>query len=204
MKSFWDERYSAPEYAYGTEPNAFLAHQLPLLQPGTALFAAEGEGRNAVLAAQLGWTVHAIDQSEAGKAKALQLAKLCNVHLDYTVADLLEVSLPPQSYDLVVLIFAHFPSAVRPVIHRTLMQALKPGGHVILEGFSKDHSRFQRENPRAGGPQEVAMRFDEEELLADFHPMVPLLIQTVETELHEGPYHRGKAEVVQLLAVLPS
>jgi SAM-dependent methyltransferase len=204
MKAFWDERYSAPEYAYGTEPNAFLAHQLPLLQPGKALFAAEGEGRNAVLAAQLGWTVHAIDQSAAGKAKAQQLAQECRVALEYTVADLLEVDLEPHSYDLVVLIFAHFPPALRTAIHHKLIRALKPGGHLILEGFSKDHGRFQRENPAAGGPQEASMRFSEEELQSDFHQLMPLLFQTVETELHEGPFHRGKAEVVQLLAVLPS
>ena len=51
----WDDRYSSPEFIYGTHPNAFLAEQLASLGPGKALFVSEGEGRNAVHAAQLGW-----------------------------------------------------------------------------------------------------------------------------------------------------
>jgi hypothetical protein len=59
----WDERFSGEEYVYGIQPNAFLEEQLPLLEPGTILFACEGEGRNAVFAASLGWNVSAFDGS---------------------------------------------------------------------------------------------------------------------------------------------
>ncbi|EJL75480.1 hypothetical protein PMI13_00489 [Chryseobacterium populi] len=47
--SRWDERYSNKGFAYGTEPNNYLKNQLKKLNPGTILFPAEGEGRNAVL-----------------------------------------------------------------------------------------------------------------------------------------------------------
>ena len=70
----WDTRYGKDEYAYGTEPNQFLKEKLEDLEPGSILFPAEGEGRNAVYAAQLGWKVSAFDISEVGKQKALKLA----------------------------------------------------------------------------------------------------------------------------------
>ena len=72
MNNFWNERYSAHEYAFGTEPNVFFAGELRKLpRPGHILFPCEGEGRNAVYAAEQGWTVEAFDLSEMGKRKAL-------------------------------------------------------------------------------------------------------------------------------------
>lgn len=44
----WDERYSAKEYAYGTEPNTFLTANFQHLPKGRVVSLAEGEGRNAV------------------------------------------------------------------------------------------------------------------------------------------------------------
>ena len=32
--NFWNERYAAEEYAYGTEPNDFLKQELDRLKPG--------------------------------------------------------------------------------------------------------------------------------------------------------------------------
>jgi hypothetical protein len=42
---------------------------------GSILFPAEGEGRNAVFAAKLGWAVSAFDISNEGKNKGIKLAK---------------------------------------------------------------------------------------------------------------------------------
>ncbi|NVM67000.1 hypothetical protein FHW88_005321 [Mucilaginibacter sp. SG538B] len=62
----WDQRYAEEEFAYGEQPNNFLQQQLSLLKPGKILFPAEGEGRNAVFAAGLGWAVSAFDISIEG------------------------------------------------------------------------------------------------------------------------------------------
>ena len=72
MKDFWNQRYAADEYAYGTAPNAFFKAVLDPLPPGRILLPAEGEGRNAVYAAKLGWEVVAFDQSEGGQKKAMK------------------------------------------------------------------------------------------------------------------------------------
>ena len=53
----WDERYAGPEFAYGTEPNDFLAATAERYLPagGEVLSLAEGEGRNAVFLARRGF-----------------------------------------------------------------------------------------------------------------------------------------------------
>jgi len=57
----WDQRYSSETYAYGKNANAFFAAQLEHMNPGRLLLPDEGEGRNAVYAAGLGWAVEAFD-----------------------------------------------------------------------------------------------------------------------------------------------
>lgn len=71
----WNDRYSKNGFAFGEAPNDYLKEQLEKLDTGTILFPAEGEGRNAVFAAKLGWTVSAFDISVEGKNKAILLAK---------------------------------------------------------------------------------------------------------------------------------
>ena len=70
----WDERYSQPGFAYGTEPNEFLATAAYQIPAGPVLTLGEGEGRNAAYLAGLGHRVVAVDQSEVGLAKARRLA----------------------------------------------------------------------------------------------------------------------------------
>ena len=63
----WDQRYSEQSYAYGTVPNTFIKAFLDTEKPGKIVFAAEGEGRNAVYAARHGWEVEAFDLSATGR-----------------------------------------------------------------------------------------------------------------------------------------
>lgn len=41
----WDNRYNEPGFAYGTDPNQFLASVVDRIPPGKILSLAEGEGR---------------------------------------------------------------------------------------------------------------------------------------------------------------
>jgi hypothetical protein len=78
MNESWNERgndrYRNEAFAYWEKPSIYLKKQLESLAAGTILFPAEGEGRNVVFAASLGWTVSAFDNSAEGKKKALRLA----------------------------------------------------------------------------------------------------------------------------------
>ena len=142
MKQMWEERYGRDEYAYGEEPNAFFKACLDRLPaPGRLLLPGEGEGRNAVYAARQGWTVHAFDFSAAGREKALRLADRYGVHIDYEVADYETAHLEPESFDAVALIFTHMHERIRRTVHRKLVSALKPGGHLFLEAYSPEQLR---------------------------------------------------------------
>jgi len=69
----WNHRYADSECIYGTKPNDFFKQELDILVPGKILLPAEGEGRNAVYAAEKGWIVSAFDQSDESRKKALLL-----------------------------------------------------------------------------------------------------------------------------------
>lgn len=198
MKEFWNERYAAPEFAYGETPNGFLQEQLPLLKPGKMLFPAEGEGRNAVFAAQLGWEAHAFDFSTAAAKKAERLASNRGVSIHYEVADLDAVKYPAETFDAMALVFAHFPAAKRSSYHRTLGTFLKPGGIVLVEAFSKSHIRYNADG-KAGGPRDPAMLYSREELAQDFPGFEIILLEETEVELNEGLYHNGLSAVVRFI-----
>src|SRR5690606_40603655 len=108
MTEFWNKRYAAQEYVYGTKPNSYFKKQIEQLVPGKILFPAEGEGRNAVYAAKLGWDVYAFDSSNEAKKKAEMLAQSQNVKIEYQINDIDAATFPPDFFDCIVLIFAHF------------------------------------------------------------------------------------------------
>lgn len=201
MKEFWNTRYGESIYAYGIEPNIFFKEVFDrLLQKGVVLFAAEGEGRNAVYAAQKGWQVKAFDLSIEAKNKALLLAKQRGVEIDYVVS---EIDSLADSFDLVdalVLIYAHFPKEVRRGYHQQLSRYVKMGGLLILEAFEKKHIEKQLVNPKVGGPNQIDMLYSIEELRDDFPDFDFLLLEEADVVLNEGIFHQGEARVVRVLA----
>jgi len=198
MQNQWDERYARQGYIYGTEPNNFLKEQLTLLKPGRILFPAEGEGRNAVYAASLGWETEAFDQSTEGQKKALQLAGQKGVTINYYIQSLEAWNPEPDQYDCIALIFLHLPDDLRQQVHQNVVKALKPGGTLILEAFTINQL------PRtSGGPKTAELLFTKEQIANDFKGLGILKLDETESLLDEGPLHQGHAEVIQLTANKP-
>ncbi len=196
MKAFWDARYAEEAYAYGTEPNGWFAQQLATLPPGTMLLPAEGEGRNAVHAARMGWQVTAFDISAQGREKAMRLAARHGVHITYHVGALHEIGPLATGFDAIGFSFAHFPSAVRASLTTAIMQHLRPGGAVVFEAFAKEQLKYQPVHG-SGGPQEAAMLYTIEEANAEFAGVDFHVLEEVEVQLNEGSYHQGLAKVVR-------
>jgi 2-polyprenyl-3-methyl-5-hydroxy-6-metoxy-1,4-benzoquinol methylase len=194
MKAFWNERYAEEHYAYGTTPNLFLKTQLPFVPKGKVLFVAEGEGRNAVYAAQQGFEVEAIDYSEVGKNKAERLAQEKKVEIQYQVASAATVEFEENYFDAIVFIFAHFPPEVRVLHYQRLLSFLKPNGHIVFEAFGKEQIQYN-----SGGPKQVEMLFDETDIKAIFTSIDFELLETRDVLLDEGPFHQGKANVIRFL-----
>ncbi len=199
MKDFWNDRYSQAEFAYGIKPNLFLAEQLSELKPGKILFPAEGEGRNAVFAAKMGWQVSAFDQSEEGKKKADNLAQTNGVAIDYQVGECKTIAYEPNRFDAIALIYAHFPAEMKSKCHQQLDIYLKKGGIVIFEAFSKNHLSYNAVNPKVGGPKDIAMLFSTEELKADFSNYELTELAETEVSLQEGLFHNGIGSVIRLV-----
>ncbi len=131
----WEERYSHDDYAYGKQPNNYLKKQLGKLAVGKILFPAEGEGRNAVYAAGLGWEVAAFDISSEGRKKALTLAEESNVIIDYQVGELQSLAYVAKQFDAIALIYAHFPADIKSSYHKMLDKYLRKGWRHYLRGI---------------------------------------------------------------------
>ncbi len=159
----WNQRYSTEEYVYGRDPNMFFASSLESMTPGKILLPGEGEGRNAAYAASLGWEVDAFDQSSTGADKARRLALEKDVKIDYLVCELEKFIFKKEHYDAIGLVFFHVPASTRQFLHRQVVEALKPGGMVILEAFHT--TQLGRDS---GGPQSLELLFNKEILLEDF------------------------------------
>jgi 2-polyprenyl-3-methyl-5-hydroxy-6-metoxy-1,4-benzoquinol methylase len=193
MKQFWDERYSSEEYVYGRHANAFFQSRLEKLKPGSILLPGEGEGRNAVFAAEMGWSVYAFDTSIEGKKKALKLAEERDVSISYETTAYEDFSFH-KKFDLIGLFFTHQASDIRRIFHHELIKYLNPGGLLIMEAFSKNQIRRN-----TGGPGNLDFLFSKQELLEDFSELEKVLAIDVCRILDEGFFHQGEADVIQLV-----
>ncbi len=194
MNTLWNERYADSRYAYGTAPNVFFRQFIEDKKAGKILLPAEGEGRNAVFAASLGWDVHAFDYSEEGRKKALSLARSMNVAIEYEVSDYMDYSCS-HDYDLIALIYTHFEPLSRGDLIRKLVSCLSPGGYILMEVFSKKQLGMP-----SGGPKTEELLYSVEELRLHFTELKVQLLKEMQIVLDEGPYHQGPAEVVRVIA----
>lgn len=194
----WDERYTAEEYAYGTQPNDFLVAQAARIPPGRVLCLAEGQGRNAVWLAQQGYTVTAVDLSAVGLAKAQHLAASRGVSLATIQADLAEFEIEPQAWEGIVSIFGHLPRAIRQRLYRQAAHGLRPGGVFLLEAYTPKQLEY-----RTGGPADLDMLVSLADVLTELPGLEWEIAREIERDVFEGQYHQGHSAVVQLLGRAP-
>lgn len=193
----WDERYQDSEYVYGTKPNEFLESiQLTPETGRKVLCLAEGEGRNAVYLAKLGFDVLAVDQSVVGLRKALKLASSAGTKICIEQVNLEDYRIPFKSYDGIVSIFGHFDYETRKHMHEQVKGGLKKGGFLILEAYSKDQIHYN-----TGGPKETDMLYDLQEFEKDFSGILNYHVKRkIKREVIEGKYHTGLGSVIQIFA----
>jgi 2-polyprenyl-3-methyl-5-hydroxy-6-metoxy-1,4-benzoquinol methylase len=193
----WDERFNRPDYLFGTAPNAWLANQRALFEPGKrALAVADGEGRNSVWLARLGLQVDAFDLSEVGVSKARALAQQSGVNVNYHVADCDEWEWQAGAYDYVVAIFVQFADpAARARLFANMVSALKPGGHLLLQGYTPKQLEY-----KTGGPGILEHLYTPELLRHELPGLRIVELRDYEEELTEGARHNGMSALVGLVA----
>jgi len=191
----WEARYRAPGYAFGREPNYFLAacrHLLP--KSGRALAIADGEGRNGVWLAQQGLDVVSLDFSPAAQAKAATLAREHGVTMTIERGDVHDWNYPEALFDVVCEIFTQFSTpAERARKWAGMKKALKPDGLLILIGYTPKQLQYG-----TGGPKEIEKLYTRALLEEAFGGFRDVKIAEEELEMHEGASHAGLSAVVHL------
>ena len=194
MTNTWHERFSTKEYVYGKEPNDYLVEAAQNLPIGKVLCIAEGEGRNSVYLASLGFDVTAWDYAPSGLKKTKLLADEKGVVVKTELHDLAEVNWEDEQWDAIVHIFGHFPS---DVMERTLVgikTALKPGGYYVSELYTKEQLHYG-----TGGPRVESMLIDPVKMLEQFDEYFVKHFHIGEVNRVEGQLHTGTAHVVQCI-----
>jgi SAM-dependent methyltransferase len=195
---FWDTRYSEPGFVYGTEPNEFLALASKYIPKGRVLCLAEGEGRNAVYLAGLGYDVTGVDASPVGMKKAAELAKSRGVNITTVVADLAEFAIEPNHWDGIVSIFCHVPPELRKRVHRAAVAGLRQGGAFILEAYTPRQLEL-----KTGGPPTLELMMTLDVLKEELRGLELVEAREIERAVNEGHFHRGPGAVVQVVGIKP-
>lgn len=197
----WTQRYDTETYIFGTAPAQFLVDQQACLKPGqTALVIADGEGRNSTWLAQQGLQVTAMENAETALAKARKLAKARGVAVDFIATDIETWDWQPAKFDVVAAIFIQFARpALRHRIFQGIKHTLKPGGLILLHGFTPEQI-----NRASGGPRVVENLYTTDLLAAEFADFNILRLHEYEAFLTEGPGHNGTAALIDLVATKPA
>jgi cyclopropane fatty-acyl-phospholipid synthase-like methyltransferase len=194
--SIWDERYSSDEYFYGTEPNAFLVSQLARLKPGMKCLAvADGEGRNGVWLAEQGLNVLSVDASSVAQAKAQRLAQQRGVKMRFAQIDLITWDGGGETFDVVAAIFIQFVGpAQRPQLFAQLKRLLKPGGLLLLQGYTPRQLDY-----KTGGPSQVENLYTEAMLREAFADIDILHLSEHDDIIREGSGHSGMSALIDVV-----
>jgi len=199
MSEFWDTLYAGETYRYGTEPNDFLRAQAGAIAAGgQVLSIGEGEGRNAAHLAGLGLAVTALDGSAVGLEKVRRLAAGRGLAVETVLADLNDYHLAPGEWDGIVNCFCHLPPELRRQVNAGIVQALRPGGVLILEGFGAEQVHLD-----SGGPGDPAWLWQADLLRQELAGLDFEILREVRRPLAEGEGHIGIGAMVQALARKP-
>ena len=174
------------------QPNALLVETVKGRQPGTALDADMGEGRNAIYLAQQGWQVTGVDVAEKALAYAQNRAKQQGVKITTVVYDMAKYDWGTNDWDLIVLSYA----GGREYAPR-VAKALKPGGIVVLEAFHMDATNQLQV---VGGDYRVFFNTDE---LPKLYRAAGLKIVRYEEPVGVADFTKKQLRLVKMVAQKP-
>jgi SAM-dependent methyltransferase len=163
---------------------------------GKVLCLADGEGRNGVFLAGLGYEVTSLDSSRVGLTKAARLAAVRGVPLRTLEADLNDYRIEPGAWDGIVSIFCHLPPSLRKRIHGEAVQGLKPGGVFLLEAYAPAQLAYG-----TGGPRSPDLLMPLEPVKDELAGLSFEIAREVVRDIREGRLHAGPSAVVQVQGV---
>ena len=193
----WNNRFAKDGYVFGTEPNEWLRRHASVWKTcARILCVADGEGRNSVWLAKQGHLVEAFDISVVGVAKAKRLAQEGQVNVTFAVAGCDDFAWTSNHYDGVVAIFVQFADpALRTRLFENMVRSLKPGGKLILVGYTPKQLEYG-----TGGPSALSHLYTPQMLQEAFGELNIQVLDEYEAELAEGDGHKGRSAVIGLVA----
>ncbi len=141
----------------------------------------------------------AFDVAEVGVKKAKMLASSQNVRVNFSVYGCDEYPWPADTYDGVAAIFVQFADpAMRGRMFATIKKTLKPGGYLVLQGYTPKQLEY-----KTGGPSLASHLYTPEMLQEDFGDFEIVALRAYEDDLSEGAQHKGRSALIGLVARRP-
>lgn len=193
-RNFWNDRFNEEELVYGEAPNIWMKTCLDARTPGRILFPAEGQGRNAIYAARLGWDVEAFDFSAVAQQRALAQSAMQQVHIRYAVQSIQEFTVKDHHYDAIGLSYVHLPEMVRIPFYDKLIRSLKAGGELFMEAFTRTQLAYS-----SGGPRTEDLLYSTESVKRELSALEAIYLLETDLLLQEGEYHKGPAHVIRYI-----
>jgi SAM-dependent methyltransferase len=175
----YDAAYSAKK-DFVPRSNAFLEECLRRIGPARggrrarrALDIGLGQGRNAVLMARSGYETTGIDRSEVGLAAARRLAAARGVRVHAVPADTQTYDFGRNRWDLIALLY--YPQPM--ILIERLKAAVRPGGHIVVERFSRPTANNPKDRREAKRPSPMlecfadwhVLHYESDEFVSDWH-----------------------------------
>jgi cyclopropane fatty-acyl-phospholipid synthase-like methyltransferase len=141
-----------------------------------------------------------MDSSPNAIAKAKALAAERGVTVEHHEACILDYDWAPAGFDIVAAIFIQFLApAERDAVFARMVQALKPGGVLLLHGYTPEQIAFG-----TGGPRAVQNLYTEDMLRAAFAGLEIVELKSYQREIDEGVGHSGRSALIDLVARKPA
>lgn len=197
--AFWNERYARNEHLFGDAPSAFVVQEAPRLPPGSdVLELGTGEGRTlAWLCTEHGHRGTGVDFSAEALAQADAWADEHDLPLHTVRADV-RTWTPDRQWDAVIVTFLQLLPDERPDLYRRMRRAVRPGGWILGEWFRPAH--VAGDGYARIGPSRADRMVPVRELADAFAADDLVRCTPADVELAEGPFLRGRAAVVRLVA----
>ena len=176
----WDERYRSEDQLWSGHVNGSLSVEVGHIEPGTALDVGCGEGADALWLAEHGWTVTAVDISGVAIERADAEAGRRGLDITWIAGDFPADT--PGRFDLVSLHYPAFPIADLESVANGLIDAVAPGGTLLLVGHAPPEDL---ENAHFD-PADYVQPWDVEPRLGD-----GWTVEVSETRARPGDHHHG-------------
>jgi cyclopropane fatty-acyl-phospholipid synthase-like methyltransferase len=146
--------------------------------------------------AQQGLHVLSVEASAVALDKAKKLAQQRGIAIDFEQADLAHWQWGENRFDAVAAIFIQFaPPALREQMFAGIKRCLKPGGLLLLQGYTPRQLEY-----KTGGPPVAENMYTKALLRNAFGDMEIMHLREHDDHIGEGTGHSGMSALIDLVA----